>query len=226
MSESGYLESEGSPRIWRGPSAARHLVRVSDGSKHSPQEVLHFSNQIREILGSKESASHFRVASEAVEFNMFASSGDELDRLTKLLENRGFNVLSTKLLDTPQEEMPEDEAVNVGVLLFNEERFWECHEILEQTWRVSRGSVRDALQSMILTAAAFVHYQKNEPEICLSVLKRAKAKMVSNPSLEELGLGELRSKLDAILESGRVRPFKLRTGRARAARSSKRVATA
>jgi hypothetical protein len=190
-------------------------VRISDHHRHSPAEVNPVSNRIREILGSKERASHFRVATDGFEFNLFASSRDELDTMTKLLREHGLDILSEKLLDSPPEELSRQKALREGVRLFNEERFWECHEILEQTWRVSKGEIRDALQSLILTAAAFVHYQKNEPEVCLSVLKRARAKMSDDPSLEELGLKELRSEVDTILKSGEIRPFKLRTDRIR-----------
>ena len=103
-----------------------------------------------------------------------------------------------------------------GVELFNEERFWESHEVLEQIWRFSKGTERDAIQSVILTAAAFVHYQKNEPDICLSVLKRARAKIPDEHRTELLSLNNLREKIDSILHSGHIRLFKLKIGRQQA----------
>jgi predicted metal-dependent hydrolase len=100
-----------------------------------------------------------------------------------------------------------------GIQLFNEERFWECHEALEQAWHIAKGVERDAIQSIILTAAAFVHYQKGEEEICLSILKRARAKMASAKTYEIIDLEGLQSNIDGILESGKIRLFKLRMSR-------------
>jgi uncharacterized protein len=166
---------------------------------------------IRSILGSRESASHFRISTHAIEFNVFAGNQRELNERKKQLEKKGFEIVGTKLLDTPPVSIDRVEALKEGVELFNEERFWESHEVLEQIWRESKGIERDAVQSLILTAAAFVHYQKNEPDICLSVLKRALSKANDGAGAELINLDELKEKLDAIIRaSGNIRIFKLR----------------
>jgi uncharacterized protein len=100
-----------------------------------------------------------------------------------------------------------------GVDLFNEERYWESHEVLEQVWSTSTGAGRDALQCLILTAAAFVHYQKNEPEICLSVLKRAREKAGDGTGIHLLKLDGLKENLEGILATGNIRLFKLKIRR-------------
>jgi hypothetical protein len=100
-----------------------------------------------------------------------------------------------------------------GVRLFNEERFWECHEILEQAWHVSKGAEREAIQSMILTAAAFVHYQKGENEICLSILKRAKAKMELAKTFAPVDFAGLQRNVGNILDLGRIQLFKIQLSR-------------
>ncbi len=94
--------------------------------------------------------------------------------------------------------------------MFNEERFWESHEVLEQVWREEEGPEREAIQSLILTCAAFVHYQKGETEVCLSVLRRARAKMSPGVNVSLLDLQGLESNVDTILSSRRIRLFKLR----------------
>jgi predicted metal-dependent hydrolase len=104
-----------------------------------------------------------------------------LDRDKRFLGQNGFEILGEKLLDTPPTTMAKPDAVKEAVALFNNERFWESHEVLEQTWRSAKGAERDTLQGVILTAAAFVHYQKGEPDICLSVLRRARAKLTHVP---------------------------------------------
>ncbi len=165
---------------------------------------------IRTTLGSKESASHFRISTDALEFNVFANNSDELGERQRRLREEGFEILSTKLLDRPPAPIDREDALKEGVDLFNEERYWESHEVLEQIWSASKGAERDALQCLILTAAAFVHYQKNEPEICLSVLKRARAKAGDGTGIELLKLNGLRENLESILSTDNIRLFKLK----------------
>ncbi|MCK5905474.1 MAG: DUF309 domain-containing protein, partial [Gammaproteobacteria bacterium] len=64
-----------------------------------------------------------------------------------------------------------------GIFYFNNERFWESHEALEGAWKQCTGSEKELIQGLILIAAAFVHYQKDENKVCLSVLGRAFKKL-------------------------------------------------
>ena len=192
---------------------ARYLVRIANSDGYSPGDVERVASTIRKTLGSRESASHFRVATEALEFNMFARDEEELDNRQKQLTQNRFKIVSVKLLDTPPKSVDKEEAIAEGVRLFNEERFWECHEVLEQAWHVSKGEERDAIQGIILTAAAFVHYQKGEEEICLSIMKRARAKMALAKTYETVNLESLERNIDEILPSGRIRLFRLRMSR-------------
>ena len=192
---------------------ARYLVRVANTDGYSPRDVERVASAIRKILGSRERASHFRVATDALEFNLFARDEEELDDRKKELAQNRFKIVSVKLLDTPPKAVDKEEALAKGVRLFNEERFWECHEALEQAWHVSKDAERDAIQGIILTAAAFVHHQKGEEEICLSIMKRARAKMALAKTYEIVNLESLEKNIDEILASDRVRLFKLRMSR-------------
>ncbi len=192
---------------------ARYLLRVANTDGFLPRDMERVAATIRKILGSRNSASHFRVATDSLEFNMFARDDKELDDQKRLLTQSQFKIVSIKLLDTPPKVVAKEEALVEGVQLFNEERFWECHETLEQAWHVSKGVERDAIQSIILTAAAFVHYQKGEEDICLSILRRARAKMASVKNYETLDFEALERNIDGILGSETIRLFKLRMSR-------------
>ena len=180
---------------------------------YSPRDVERVASSIRNILGSRESASHFRVSTDALEFNMFAGDEKELEDRKRLLTQSLFKIINLKLLDTTPKVVDKEEALAEGVRLFNEERFWECHEALEQAWHLSKGVERDAIQSIILTAAAFVHYQKGEDEICLSILKRAKTKMASAKTYDKIDLERVERNIEEILDSEKIRLFKLRMSR-------------
>ena len=192
---------------------ARYLVRVANRESYTPKDVQRVANTIRNILGSRESASHFRVATNALEFNMFAKNETELDDRKRLLAQTPFRIIDLRLLDTTPKVVDKDEALAEGVQLFNEERFWECHEALEQAWHPSEGIERDAIQSIILTAAAFVHHQKGEDEICISILRRARTKMTPAEAYEKIDLKTTRKNIDEILDSEKIRLFKLRMSR-------------
>jgi hypothetical protein len=144
---------------------------------------------------------------------MFAVDEKELDDRKRLLAQSLFKIINLKLLDTAPKVVDKEEALAEGVRLFNEERFWECHEVLEQAWHVSKGVERDAIQSIILTAAAFVHYQKGEDEICMSILRRARTKMTPAEAYEKIDLKVTRKNIDEILGSEKIRLFKLRMSR-------------
>ena len=167
---------------------------------------------IREVLGSSERASHFRISSRALEFNLFSRSEQELAGQKKMMEDHGHRIITLKILDTPANIPGEKEALSEAVRFFNEERFWESHETLEQIWHSAKGPKREAIQGLILTAAALVHYQRNEQKISLSILRRARAKLGIVPSIDSLDLDSMRKNIDLTLASKQPHPFKLARG--------------
>ena len=76
-----------------------------------------------------------------------------------------------------EEQIEKNQSIKEGIFYFNNERFWESHEALEGAWKQCTGDEKELIQGIILVAAAFVHYQKYENEICLSVLNRALKKL-------------------------------------------------
>ena len=86
---------------------------------------------------------------------------------------------NTVLNDRPVSKLPKEknQLIKDGIFYFNNERFWESHEALEGAWKQCTGSEKELIQGLILIAAAFVHYQKDENKICLSVLGRAFKKL-------------------------------------------------
>lgn len=187
----------------------RYLVRLAKSPSYTPRDVKEISNQVRRILGSKEAASHFRVSSNAVEFNLFASSSEQLADRKILLESRFSKIIELKPLDTAPAPKTEREAIREGIDLFNQERFWECHEVLEQAWHPAKGRERDSIQGLILTAAAFVHFQKGEDDVCISILKRALARIGSESALLEIDLERVKNRINAILDTNQIQPFEI-----------------
>ena len=187
----------------------RYLVRLENRNEYTPRDIARLSTRVRETLGSRENASHFRVSSNALEFNLFARNETELETRKSLLERQFSKIIDLIALDKPPVVRDQTESFQEGVQLFNQERFWESQEVFEQVWNTATGEEREILQGLILTGAAFVHYQKGEDDICLSILKRARAKLGSHKSIAGIDLEKVRDQIDESLASNQPQLFKI-----------------
>jgi|BEDMetMinimDraft_2_1075160.scaffolds.fasta_scaffold00254_4 hypothetical protein len=55
--------------------------------------------------------------------------------------------------------------------LLNQQRFWECHEVLERKWRGLEGQRKDLVRALILLCASLIKYRKGEVGISDQLLK-------------------------------------------------------
>jgi uncharacterized protein len=52
------------------------------------------------------------------------------------------------------------EKIEEGIRLFNEQKYWECHEALEELWLEDRtDNARDVYWAIIQVAASCIHYR-------------------------------------------------------------------
>lgn len=95
-------------------------------------------------------------------------------------------------------ELPEEYLR--GIKLFNEGRFFDCHEVWETVWLESEGIERDFLHAMIQAAAALHHFQRGNLKGADSVGRRAIGKLAAMPNVVMgLDVGEFRSALENFL---------------------------
>ena len=188
---------------------ARYLVRLANSKRYGPRDAVGLSIRIRDLLGSKDTIGNLRVSRRAVEFDLFANDPVELEARKLILESKVARILTLKSLDQAPANRDKLEVLREGIGLFNEERFWECHEVLEQIWHPAKGADREIIQGLILTAAALVHAQKDETDVCLSMLRKARGKLGSNAAYEGVGLQQVRISIDRILASKHPVPFRV-----------------
>ncbi len=188
---------------------ARYLVRLANEKGFTPEQTRSAAQRIREVLGSKDSIGHLRISSLAIEFDLFAKDDIELNLRKRTLEEKVASLLTLKALDLPPVPRGKIEVLREGIGLFNEERFWECHEVLEQVWHPATGIERNIIQGLILTAAGLVHHQKGEDEVCLSMLKKAHDKLGTQNSYESIDLQGVRTEIRSILNAGSPKPFEI-----------------
>ena len=83
----------------------------------------------------------------------------------------------------------------------------KCHEVLAGV-KSRSGSEKDLVQGIILVAAAFVHHQKFEDDICSSIFSRALEKLNnSNDEYYGIDIDTLRSTVINMRKSGNMMPF-------------------
>jgi len=177
----------------------RYLVRLDNNQAYTPKDVRILQTKIRELLGSTDKIGNLRVSTTAIEFDLFADQSD-LNRSKSLLESNISKVVTLRSLESRISTRPESELLREGIDLFNQERFWEAHEVLEEIWHPATGVDRDTIQGLILTAAAFVHYQKNEKSVCVSILGRAKEKLGKLDQFKRVDIGSLKGSVGQILK--------------------------
>ena len=105
--------------------------------------------------------------------------------------------------------------IKEGVLLFNGQYYWECHEELEHHWLELRGDpARDVFWAVIQIAASLYHYCGNNLEGAQGMLGKAREKIyraerssVESDILFGLGWGEFKSIIDEIPRSPKLEDF-------------------
>lgn len=91
---------------------------------------------------------------------------------------------------------PLSEFFEEGIDLFNEGKFFDCHEAWEEVWKRSEGDAKLFYQGIIQAAVAILHAQRGNLTGAASLYEKASAKLDHLPS-EHMGiaLGELRDGL-------------------------------
>jgi hypothetical protein len=177
----------------------RYLVRLANSQGYTPRDVKMLQAKIRELLGAADKIGNLRISTSAIEFDLFAEQTD-LNRSKSLLEAKMSNVVTLRSLESRVSIGGEEKTLREGIDLFNQERFWEAHEVLEEIWHPATGVEREIIQGLILTAAALVHYQKNENAVCVSILGRAMEKLGSFDNFKGLDVKRLRARIEKTLK--------------------------
>jgi hypothetical protein len=149
-----------------------------------------------------------RVARRFIEFDLSVPSEGILSEVAvKALSTVGDLDSYEMLRD---ENSSKEEGIARAIDLFNTERFWRCHEVLEDIWKRSEGEEKKLLNGIILVAAAFVHFQKGEDEICVGILRRAYDKIRScSGKYHGINLDLLLENLKKIIDTSTIVPVRM-----------------
>ncbi len=74
-----------------------------------------------------------------------------------------------------------EEALQLGVVLWDQQRFFEAHECLEAVWHASPEPDQDLWQGVIQVAVAGVHLQRGNPVGAATLARRAHDRLAEYP---------------------------------------------
>ena len=179
-----------------------HLRNSSDLNRKMAKNILRQSRQL--ASGMNLILRDCRVSEKYVEFDTTISQSD-LDELIEKLSPIGPLDHAKHVVE---EIVEKEKAISEGVDYFNNERFWECHEILEGVWKNCDGNEKFLVQGLILVAAGLVHYQKDEDSICISIFNRALEKLEnSNGQYHNIDIDKIKKTVTEMINSKDVSSF-------------------
>ncbi|HEY8110860.1 MAG TPA: DUF309 domain-containing protein [Candidatus Nitrosotenuis sp.] len=170
-----------------------------------PEDSGHLLAKARQVCsGTSTIIRDSRVSSKYVEFDVSIDKS----KLDELVSNLNPIAPLDHAKHIVEEHIEKEDAIKLGISYFNDERFWECHEVLEGVWKKCYEGERDLVQGIILVAAALVHYQKFENGICISVLGRGLDKLARSSGMYHgINIDELRNKVRMIINSEKISLF-------------------
>ena len=179
-----------------------HLKNSSDLNRKMAKDILRQSRIL--ASGMNLILRDCRVSKKYVEFDTTIPQSN-LDELIEKLSSIGPLDHAKHVVE---EIVEKRKAISEGVFYFNNERFWECHEILESVWKNCDGNEKFLVQGLILVAAGLVHYQKDEDSICISIFNRALEKLEnSNGQYYNIDIDKIKKTLNKIINSKNVSSF-------------------
>ena len=179
-----YLKNEGF-----GPKDARLLL------SNARQIVEKYDILIRDV----------RVSNRFIEFDISLGNIEDLEKIRSIFSFIGQYIDRYKVVE---KDFKIEESLILAKKLFNEEKYWITHEVLEGVWKKAYGDEKDLLNGLILVAAAFVHYQKNEKDIALSIMRRALKKLTTvNEKYFGIDVVSIKSQVSEMVKSSTIRNF-------------------
>jgi hypothetical protein len=183
----------------------RYFVHLKNGM-YTPKDATVLLTRARELAGEEAIIRDSRVSKKYIEFDTSVPDGTEIGDLVGRLQKISPLASYEHIVERHVEK---EEAIERAIELFNEEKYWGTHEALEAVWKETpSGQERDLLNGIILVAAAFVHDEKDEQEICISILRRARKKLDgSTGRYHGIDMDRFVERVQGILNSGVIERF-------------------
>ena len=185
----------------------RFLVRMK-AAKVPPDRLLEAARTVARTLGADLRSPKW-TSLGALELDVFCRTKADFDLFVAAFEPLArFEFV--KDLNVPPPYREQEELFAEAKELFNAERYWESHEVLEGVWRQKEGEEKRLLQGVILVCAAYVHHQKREDGVAAGILRRSLPLLDSRRGeIAGIDLPRLRKDVQRVIGSGEFVSFRL-----------------
>ncbi len=185
----------------------RYIIHLKN-QNYSPKQANWLLNKARSLVSDiGVIVRDTRVATIHIEFDTSVPENNSIEEVI-----RRFTTISPLSEYEPivEKRMEKHEAIMKAIDLFNDEKYWGAHEVLESVWKDALHEEKELLNGIILIAAAFVHDEKDEPSICIAILSRAMKKLPKAEGLYfGMNLDEIKKRVLRIIETGKIERFSI-----------------
>jgi predicted metal-dependent hydrolase len=185
----------------------RYMVYLKN-EKYNPNDATSILSLSRNILhDDKIIIRDVRVASHFLELDISIATSAGIEKIKSKLSQIAPIIDIDRIIE---KELDKRECLELARELFNNEKYWKTHEVLEGIWKHTQGDERDLLNGIILIAAALVHYQKAELAICISIMKRALVKLNNSyGKYYDVDIDSLKREVTNMVKSSKVSNFRI-----------------
>jgi len=181
------------------------MLHLQNTVPYTPRHASTLLQRAREIVERQASVRDARISKKYIEFDISISHGADMKTIIAGIESIAPLASYEEIIER---HMGKDEAIARAVQLFNDEKYWEAHETLEYIWKNSTGIEKEILNGIILIAAAFVHDEKDEQNVCISILQRARKKLDRASGIYHgIDTNRIAEMISEIINTGRVERF-------------------
>jgi hypothetical protein len=183
----------------------RYMVHLQNTLPYTPKDATALLRRARELVEPKGSVRDARISKKYIEFDTSISEDMDVKKIIIRLEAIAPLASYEQIIER---HMEKDVAIRRAVQLFNDEKYWEAHEGLEYVWKNTTGIEKEILNGIILIAAAFVHDEKDEQDVCISILQRARKKLYRASGIYHgIDINRIADMISEIINTGRVERF-------------------
>jgi hypothetical protein len=181
------------------------MLHLQNIMPYTPKHATILLQRARELVEPEASIRDARISKKYIEFDTSISEDMDVRKIIARVEAiaplAGYE-------EIVERHMEKDKVIEHAVQLFNEERYWEAHEALEYIWKNATGIEREILNGIILVAAAFVHDEKDESDVCISILRRARKKLdPGSGNYHGINTNRIADMISEIINTGKVHRF-------------------
>ncbi|MGD1837142.1 MAG: DUF309 domain-containing protein [Nitrososphaeraceae archaeon] len=188
-------------------SYVRYMIYL-ENSSFLPSDAINIRKRIRKLTSNFNIiVRDLRIAKKFIECDISLEKKINMQEILMVLKNIATTI---EIIPVVEMKLEKNDSIDIAKRNFNEEKYWWAHEKLEGVWKESQGEEKKLLNGIILVAAAFVHNQKDEREICLSILNRAMNKLYNiNGTYFGININILKQKINEIINSKDIYQFKI-----------------